>query len=164
MLDGDDPGDFNQALMELGATVCLPRNPLCLSCPVSEHCKGFAEGRQQELPVKTKPSKAVFLERTLLLIEQDGKLLMRQQNDPAKRMLGFWDLLEPEHAQSARITSELGEFRHTITHHRFRFRVVRAEVKRVPPGCQWLDAAGRSTLPVSTIARKALRLAGIDQR
>jgi A/G-specific adenine glycosylase len=163
LLDGDDPGDFNQGMMELGATVCLPRNPACLLCPMSMFCDGFAAGRQHQLPIKSRPSKTLFLDRTLLLISRQDSLLMRRQNDPAKRMAGFWELPEPEHVPQARITSEAGEFRHTITHHRFRFRVMHASVKRAPEGFEWLDAHARATLPVSTIARKALRLAKIDR-
>jgi A/G-specific adenine glycosylase len=47
-------GDFNQALMELGALVCTPRSPHCLICPVMEHCAGRIAGREEELPVKSK--------------------------------------------------------------------------------------------------------------
>src|SRR5690606_39229658 len=47
-------GDFNQAIMELGALVCTPKSPGCLLCPVLAHCAGRAEGREAELPVKTK--------------------------------------------------------------------------------------------------------------
>ena len=54
LLDRRDPGRFNQAMMELGATICLPRDPLCLLCPVSSDCKARIEGKQAQLPVKLK--------------------------------------------------------------------------------------------------------------
>lgn len=50
LLDRDAPGDFNQALMELGSQVCRPRNPACADCPLQLHCAAFASGRQSELP------------------------------------------------------------------------------------------------------------------
>ena len=48
------PGDFNEAMMELGATVCTPQNPSCLLCPLKNHCQAMKTGRQHELPVKQK--------------------------------------------------------------------------------------------------------------
>src|SRR6478735_6794307 len=50
----ENPSYFNQGLMELGALICIPKNPSCLLCPVREHCRGYAEGVQKELPVKSK--------------------------------------------------------------------------------------------------------------
>lgn len=49
-----DAGTFNQAMMELGALVCTPKSPLCLFCPIQEHCEAFHMGTTQELPVKPK--------------------------------------------------------------------------------------------------------------
>src|SRR5205807_1188117 len=63
-------GAFNQALMELGATVCLPRNPLCLLCPLRDGCGGRAAGTAAQLPVKLRHVKPVRLEGTLLLIRK----------------------------------------------------------------------------------------------
>ena len=54
------PGDFNQALMELGATVCLPRNPRCLLCPWSSHCEALKSGMQERLPEKGKRSEMIL--------------------------------------------------------------------------------------------------------
>ena len=68
MLDPERPGDFNQAMMELGATVCLPKNPQCLVCPVSALCLARAAGTQDSLPVKKKAQKSVYEERTLYWI------------------------------------------------------------------------------------------------
>ena len=57
LVDPDAPGDFNQSLMELGATVCTPKNPTCLLCPVREHCQGFAMGDPTQFPATVKRSK-----------------------------------------------------------------------------------------------------------
>ena len=56
LIDKEDPSSFNQGLMELGATICTPK-PKCLLCPVRDFCLAFQEGRQEELPVKTKKTK-----------------------------------------------------------------------------------------------------------
>jgi A/G-specific adenine glycosylase len=88
-------GDFNQALMELGATVCTPRSPYCLTCPVMEHCSARLEGRETSLPVKTKakpprPEKraAVFIAGTG---DRAGQWLVRQR--PSEGLLArMWEL------------------------------------------------------------------------
>ncbi len=54
IISAENPSYFNQGLMELGALICIPKNPACLLCPVREHCRGYAEGVQKELPVKSK--------------------------------------------------------------------------------------------------------------
>ena len=70
----DAPGDFNQALMELGATVCLPNGaPLCEKCPAAALCQAFQEGRTGELPVKAAKKARRVEERTVYLLFQDRK-------------------------------------------------------------------------------------------
>ncbi|MDG4657219.1 A/G-specific adenine glycosylase [Ectobacillus antri] len=54
VISHDNPSYFNQGLMELGALICIPKNPSCLLCPVRQHCRAFHEGVQKELPVKSK--------------------------------------------------------------------------------------------------------------
>src|SRR3981081_1443747 len=90
------PGLLNRALMELGATVCLPRNPLCLLCPLAGQCRARAEGTVAQLPVKLRTVEPVRLEGTLLVIRQGGRLLLRQRGAAASRMAGFWDLPTPD--------------------------------------------------------------------
>src|SRR3954471_23332049 len=80
-------GDFNSALMELGALVCTPRAPQCLICPVREHCR--AEN-PESLPVKKPRRKTVELEEDCAWIVQGGKLLLEQQTGP--RWKGLWKL------------------------------------------------------------------------
>lgn len=84
--------DFNQALMELGALVCTPRSPHCLTCPVMEHCAGRLAGREEELPVKTKAKPPKPQHRLAVLAERaDGRVLARQR--PAQGLLArLWEL------------------------------------------------------------------------
>ncbi|MEK8131137.1 A/G-specific adenine glycosylase [Paenibacillus filicis] len=87
--------DFNQALMELGALVCTPKSPHCLTCPVMAHCDGRAAGREETLPVKTKAKPPRPEARAALLLEgtgeHAGKLLIRQR--PAEGLLArMWEL------------------------------------------------------------------------
>ena len=75
LLDRKQPGDFNQAMMELGATLCLPKNPQCLLCPVAKLCRARELGMQQEFPAQKAKTKNVEIERDLFWIERDGRVL-----------------------------------------------------------------------------------------
>ncbi|WP_159888282.1 A/G-specific adenine glycosylase [Paenibacillus puerhi] len=90
-----EASDFNQALMELGALVCTPKSPHCLTCPVMACCDGRAAGREETLPVKTKAKPPRPEARAALLLEgvgeHAGKLLIRQR--PAEGLLArMWEL------------------------------------------------------------------------
>ena len=76
------PGAFNQALMDLGATVCLPGGePLCDACPLHAFCAACAQGRQQELPVRISKTKRRTEEKTAFLLLRDGDVALRQRPD-----------------------------------------------------------------------------------
>src|SRR5690606_15605296 len=77
LLDPKRPGLFNQAMMELGATLCLPRSPQCLLCPVSSHCEGLRSGRASELPVKLKKGSPIAEEKSVFIIQKKGHILLR---------------------------------------------------------------------------------------
>jgi A/G-specific adenine glycosylase len=160
-LDARQPGAFNQALMELGATVCLPRNPMCLVCPVAGHCGARESGRAAELPVKLRKQEPVRISGELLVIERRGRVLLRQRDAAASRMAGFWDLPTPEDLPGATRGAHLGEIRHTITHHRYTLTVRSATLDGRPgKAFRWFASEELSGIPFSTTARKALKLAG----
>ena len=160
-LDVRDPGGFNQAMMELGATVCLPRKPLCLLCPLSGVCAGRDAGRAAELPVKLRRQEQVRIAGELLVIERGGRVLLRQRDAAASRMAGFWDLPTPADLPTARPGARLGEIRHTITHHHYTLSVRRAAAAgRLRGAYRWFAPAELRSIPFSTTARKALKLAG----
>ena len=160
-LDPANPGSFNQALMELGATVCLPRNPLCLVCPLNGVCRAREAGTAAQLPVKLRTQQVVRISGVLLVVERRGRVLLKQRDTSATRMAGFWDLPAPEDLSGARRGESLGEIRHTITHHRYTFEVRRAAFGgRLRPGLRWFSPQELAAIPFSTTARKALQLAG----
>jgi A/G-specific adenine glycosylase len=159
-LDARDPGGFNQALMELGATVCLPRNPLCLVCPLTGVCGARESGRAAELPVKLRKLEPVRIAGELLVIERRGRVLLRQREAAAKRMAGFWDLPSPEEVPGAVLGEQAGEIRHTITHHHYRLAVYRASMKgKAGEGFRWFSVGELATIPLCTTARKGLGVA-----
>lgn len=154
LLDRRNPGLFNQALMELGATICLPRQPQCLLCPIAEDCEALRHGTQNQLPVKSNRIPTIYIEKALLLIRRNGKALFWQREAGSRRLGGFWEL--PETLPSAEIWGELGDFRHSITNHNYRFTVLEASVRGTPKGFHWLPESALHEFPLSTTAKKAL--------
>ena len=161
-LDTRNPGLFNQALMELGATTCIPRQPLCSRCPLASCCRARQAGTAAQLPVRLRRVEPVRLAGVLLIVRRGGKILLRQRAAEERRMAGFWDLPSPEDLPSARTQRQLGEIRHTITHHHYTLQVMEASAGR--PGSlrhTWFEPARMKEIPLSTTARKGLKLAGV---
>jgi A/G-specific adenine glycosylase len=134
------PGVFNQALMELGATVCLPANPQCRACPVASRCGAFAAGTAAQLPVKLRKTEPVAIAEVLLLVRRGERVLLRRKEAGARRMAGFWELPSPEHLPG--------------------FTVRSASLRKTGPDFGWFSAGELAGIPLSTTARKALKLAG----
>ncbi len=90
-LDRTRPGDYNQALMELGRVVCKPRAPLCTECPVSQHCSAFANGTQNLRPVKKRKSATPHYDVAAGMVWNDaGQVLIAQR--PLDGLLGgLWE-------------------------------------------------------------------------
>lgn len=89
-LPANRPGDYTQALMDLGASICLPRSPRCPDCPLQTHCLAFAQGLQNDLPRKTPPKSLPTRIKTAVIILQEGKTLLNQR--PAHGLLGgLWE-------------------------------------------------------------------------
>lgn len=119
----DTAGDYNEALMELGATICTPKNPLCLMCPVQMHCESFVEGTVLERPVKTKKVKRSIKKYDVaVIVNRDDKVLMEQR--PHNGLLAtMWQFpMFDEGTSLADIEHELGLSLHleeqslTLTH------------------------------------------------
>lgn len=151
LLDRGNPSRSNQALMELGAVVCLPRDPQCAACPIASECEALNAGTQNDLPGKRAKPATIHLKRKLLVIHRNGNILLA----PSPRVQGFWDLPEP--FAGARIGARLGEFRHAITHRNYRFTVHAAVVRATPKGFHWFGCKHIDEIPLSTTAKKGLR-------
>lgn len=157
LLDCEQPGAFNQAMMELGATVCLPKKPQCLVCPVASLCAARRNGTQNDLPVKLKRQKSIAEKRTLYWIEAASKLLVWQRSASSRLMPGFWELPEPAQLPAVHTRGHIGSFRHGITFHDYRFEVWEAEPPSADSVCQWVSFDDLMQLPASTILKKAAR-------
>lgn len=161
LLDPRRPGDSNQALMELGATVCLPRNPQCLLCPWREQCKGRALSLQNELPVKRRARDPLKLMIELYVVEKGERLLLRRRGAEERRLAGFWELPQKVNLPSSVRGERIGAFRHSITRHDYVVEVWRGSPVKAPNGYRWLRAGDLGSAPLATMTRKALELAGV---
>jgi A/G-specific adenine glycosylase len=151
------PGEFNQALMELGATVCVPKSPRCGECPVRTFCAGLAAGRAAELPVKLRQLKSVEATITILLIQSRNRILLSQRPLDARQMAEFWELPEASTVPLAEIGREIGEVRHTITRHNYIYRIHLAEWRgRAARPLAWKRVDELSGVLLTTASRKAL--------
>lgn len=166
------PRDFNQALMELGALVCTPRNPACLVCPLRETCAARATNRVGELPAP-KPRKAT---RELhiplfLVVDAHGRVLMRREQGALMHAMyhlphGDDSLLRhPVGVGPLDVTRRalLGTVRHTVTTRKIEFALYDAELCGSVEGYEWIDPAALATVPHPSYVAKALRLAGVRQ-
>lgn len=141
LVPGDRPGDFNQALMELGATVCTPRSPRCAECPVAGFCLALERGTVAERPARKRagrlPEETVA---TAVVVDAEGRwLLLRRPEDGL--LGGLWEFpggavgrTEPEEDTARRAASDagarlrrgaaaisLGAVVHTFSHKRVRY-------------------------------------------
>jgi A/G-specific adenine glycosylase len=161
VLDTQRPGDFNQAMMELGATVCLPQRPLCLHCPVQQFCT--TRGEHQAPPPKKMRSRLIAY--ALLRRHRAGadQVMLEQRPTSASLMPGMWELPEVAMLESDQERVEI-VVRHSITITNYQVRVLRfAEQEanlRFPPGenpRQWTRCSELSTLPLTGLTRKVLQ-------
>jgi A/G-specific adenine glycosylase len=180
LLDPERPGDGNQALMELGATVCTPRRPACPRCPLAAGCAARAAGDPERWPP---PRRRRAVERRRLgvaVVAAGGRVLLFRRPDDSPLLAGTWelpwfDLAPGEDAAVAGppalarryggrwlLDPRLATVRHGITH---RALTVEAHPARLDAGggevaegpeAGWFDAAARATLPLSSLVEKVL--------
>lgn len=164
LFDRSRPGAFNQAMMELGATVCLPKKPQCLICAVAQVCASRKSGTQEQRPVKMTGVRNVQEERMVFWIAEAGRVLAWRRPVQSKLMPGFWELPERTELPAASVGRRLGAFRHGITFHSYRFEVHEAAAPRDVGPCEWVAMDALATMPVSTVFRKARRVAEASRK
>lgn len=177
LLDGlvpaDRPGDFAQAMMDLGATICTPKRPRCMLCPVREDCGALSEGDPERLPVKAKKAdRPTRRGAAFVAVRADGAILMRKR--PESGLLGGMTEVpttEWNSRQDGEVTvagapfpaewRPMGTVVHVFTHFELRLDVFRAEVAQMaaPAGHFWSPGAqvGGEALP--TVMKKAIEAA-----
>ena len=177
VLPAAKPGEFNQAMMELGSLVCTPRNPNCIRCPASSLCPTFAAGRQSEIPPVKRPKNYEATQEACVAIWRRGKLLIRKCGE-AERWTGLWDFPRfgvrsdsPIHQQlqhgvqqlcRVRIASaeHLTTIKHGVTRFRITLKCYGADWKSGAsrnPAVQWVELRQLDRFPLTMTARKLSR-------
>jgi A/G-specific adenine glycosylase len=179
LLSKSRPGDFNQAMMELGATVCLPRQPRCMDCPARALCAtGARELRSKGSGLRVLPAgvspRQLKREIWCTLERRDGHVRMVKRPLQASLMAGMWELpqwadLRDESAISAAISAKWRTFRHSITVTDYTVHVLRdggtrraAQDQRGGTGRgKWIAIETIPELPITGLTRKILKAGGI---
>lgn len=177
------PSDFNQAMMELGATVCVPKSPLCSRCPVEHFCKARKLGIQREIPLKATRLASLRHHVVLLVLEKQSRILISKEEKP--RMIpGQWGLPcaaiikgnSPGDSAAALCRRIIGnafhlEPRGTFTHNITRYRITahlfygrhdsRMVVRSNEATYRWIDPAEFDRFLASSIYKKAIMKCGL---
>ena len=161
------PGDFAQAMMDLGATVCTPRGPECGSCPVSKFCKGYKSGESDRFPVKAPKKAKPVRHGTAYIVVSDGRLLVERRGEKGllAGTLGLptsaWSEVDDIPASGAGPEAAgrwIGRVEHVFTHFRLHMDVV--EAKMLPENHHhWIDFSSAESAGFPSVFNKAVKLA-----
>jgi A/G-specific adenine glycosylase len=173
-------GDFNQALMELGALICAQRDPRCGECPLSKDCAASRLGIQSEIPVRPKRASGVDVREAAIVVRRGGRVLLVQRPDNG-RWAGLWEFphgpLEKGESLASgavrlvthltflrvRLGAELLTVRHSVTHHRITLTCFEASYlsgsfrSDLYPRGKWIHPARLGDYPVSSPQRRLAR-------
>lgn len=180
-------GDFNQALMELGALICTPASPKCLACPVAELCAAHADGLQAELPVKAKAKAPRPVELVAAVLWHEGRILVEQR--PAEGLLAnLWQFPqgerladEPWHDTLHRVARAAYGLQvlpagpgvpvqHTFSHLQWQVMAFPCTLERFSPATpapaaterRWVTLAELSALPMATAHQRIRRALAVE--
>lgn len=179
ILPKTQPGRFNQALMELGATVCSPKQPDCEQCPVSGYCRGFRDQTQHQIPRLMKRAEITDITEASIAIRKGGAYLIRRRT-AGERWAGLWDfvrfelpigkdgvpaIVEAVHERTGLkidLGAQLAELKHGVTRYRITLKCFVADVAagtlRKDEEWQWVKPAKFADFPLSVTGRKFAKL------
>ena len=155
------PGDFAQAMMDLGATICTPKRPACALCPIAEHCLAFATDDPERFPAKAaRKEKPVRFGAAFVAVNDEGQVLLRRRQESG--LLGGMTEVPTtdwtarldggqtaEHAPFAAAWEACGTVTHVFTHFELRLTVFRVKTVTVQAGHGWWE-------PVANLGAQAL--------
>ncbi|SMP60433.1 A/G-specific adenine glycosylase [Anoxynatronum buryatiense] len=179
------PGDFNEAMMELGAVICLPVSPLCQNCPIQDHCEAHRQHRVEQLPLRIKKDRTTRHHYLVMYLQNAaGTCVAAQKNPPSGLLGGLWAfpmmevtadhedmkalpaLAAKEAVARWQITLQqpeaVGRLRHVFSHRHWTMWVVSAVSEELPPACEWLPHAELSVKAFPEVYQKVMRL--MDER
>jgi len=167
------PGDFNQAVMDLGATICVPGTPACEKCPLQDVCDAFTAGDAEDLPVLPRKNPPKVLDYVVCLIFSGGRVLMRQRTEAMLRGLWVFPMAEGRYtlrqipAAARKLTkltvtqaASAGEAKHVFTHQVWQmqlFTMRAAEDAAAPAGYRFVPVEELDSLAIPTAVKAAVR-------
>ena len=176
LVSAERPGAFNQAMMELGATMCVPRRPLCPTCPLADVCLARAAGMQTSLPRTPPPRSPKTVSVAFAVVQSRGRTLLVRRGDSGL-LAGLWSLPGGEVPSMDRgratlrelvlaqtglrvsVGESLGAIDHAFSHRRWVGTVLRAAPRgrgTLRPGARWVTPAEARDLPLVPDHRKIL--------
>jgi A/G-specific adenine glycosylase len=168
IIPANAPADYNQAVMELGQTICIKQNPRCTVCPVQSYCAAYAAGSQNLAPAPRKPMEYEDVRMHLWLLLRDDKIGLVQRSKGARFLggtLGLPTALEEEGDLQWEQEGlwnfkkdSFGSFKHSITKHKIQAFVHRKDWKGQSSDITWVPVQEAESQLVSNLDRKALHL------
>ncbi|OGP54739.1 MAG: A/G-specific adenine glycosylase [Deltaproteobacteria bacterium RBG_13_52_11b] len=162
---------FNQALMELGATICIPKEPLCLLCPLQQLCRARKQGNPESYPKKVSKKAIPHVEAVSAVIIKEGRVLLKHR--PPRGLLGgLWEFpnweiekgkdlkrslknhLKKEMALTAKVDGLVGTLKHTYSHFRLTLHVYYCQIPDGKASGKWVSARNLHHYPMSRLHRR----------
>lgn len=140
VLSHDNPGDHNQAMMELGATICLKRKPLCTLCPVRQFCRSYAHSEVETIPrIERKATEKIEIRRAWIV--QDEQLLLHRIPNDAGQLAGQYELPQTENLKLKTSDKKpLATKSRSITHRRIKEHIYEFKAPmNLPPEHEWIS-------------------------
>lgn len=180
LLDPDSPGDSNQALMELGATLCTPRSPRCGDCPLTVECQARELGDPERFPRRPARKRPRRLRLVGVVARRGSRILLFRRPEDSELLAGIWEIpwapagdgavpeerLGQSYGGSWRLGESAGKVRHAITHRALEIDVVFgvvSEGETMAEGVEagWFTPRQIRSLASSSLVGKILRRAGV---
>ena len=176
LLDSARPGDSNQALMEIGATICRPKQPDCESCPLAKGCYARSLGDPERFPLPRRRRQVERIDLAIALVKQEDRILLFRRPESSDLLAGIWELPNvPRRGTKLAIEKALGRFyggrwrlepargrvRHGITHraltlHVYPARFSAGDTVGEGPEAAWVRTDEMSDYPLSSAVEKVL--------
>ena len=167
------PGDFNQALMDLGSAICTPGTPSCEKCPLRDECDAYAAGDAEDLPVLPRKNPPKVIDYAVCLIFSGDRVLMRQRTEAMLKGLWVFPMAEGKYTLrqvpaavkkltklAAKDVQSAGEAKHVFTHQIWQMQLYTMTVPedaQAPNGYQFIPVGEMHTLAIPTAVKAAVK-------
>lgn len=165
----DSPSDWTQSLMELGALICIPKNPKCLICPTNKNCLAFETQTVEKYPALIKKIAPKKIFATTWIIQNSKNKILIQQRPEDGRWSNMWEFpteefeIKPKRFESSLAFDgkKIGKFKHLLTHRTMHIEVIQANANQNVPISEhqkWISADELTDFPISKLQQKAFEI------